>query len=337
MQEEDGSEDSTQQATNSRQAEIEKLQERIRELEAEIASPLGVSVDEIERARERARASAGPSKKKKLAAPVNGYKANPLLAPVSERVSEAVRLNKYVPLSVIIAQSKHFSLRMEEDEMIITRNGVWKTRSLDRSGEMSLPFQEHQNAARALVKVTRQHHGDLRADYLESHFSIVSGLAQTHGLRIAYSYDIQQRELAAGDPRHDLSTLDTLALTLIATAEVKNHQQFGSSTPKRRYDDNDTIDIPPSPTKRSRSLCYRCGGSAHVMVDCTALSTRAGVPCFKLQQRNGRNTLVEESGQQLCFRWSQHSECHFGENCTSVHTCSICHVDDHGAADCDDL
>ncbi|KAJ8078185.1 hypothetical protein PM082_000391 [Marasmius tenuissimus] len=323
--------------------EIEVLRERIRVLEAGNRNPLLAVSEEIERARERAKASAEAAKNKPLAKPVDGYKANPLLAPVSDRISEAVRQNKYVPLSAIVAQSKHFTLRTEEDELVLTKDGNLKARPLDRKGETNLEFQEHQNAAKALVKSTRQHHGDIRADKLSDHFAIVSSLAQSHGLKIAYAYDIQQRELSAGDERHDLAILDSDALTLLTTAALTSgtggHQlrtPSGPSAPGKRRFSSMTAENSTS-AKRHNSSCFRCGGSGHIAPECTATTTKAGMQCLRVQKFGNRNSLVSESGKQLCFRWSIQSQCRFGSNCNHTHSCSICGGADHGAAACSQL
>ncbi|KAJ8091993.1 hypothetical protein AAF712_009174 [Marasmius tenuissimus] len=326
----------------ARDAVIERLQRRIRELELVNANPMIARDEEIERAQERAKELADAAKNKPLARPIDGYKANPLLAPVSERVSEAVRQNKYVPLSTIVAHSKNFALRAEEDELVVTKDGMLKARPFDRKGEMNLEFQEHQNAARALVTVTRRHHGDIRADKLEKHFALVSSLAQSHELGIAYTYDIQQRELAAGDERHDLATLDADALTLLTTAAIvssgggSNLRNLpGLSTPGKRRFSSAVTDS--ASVKRARSSCFRCGGTGHITTDCTASTTKAGNQCLQVQKANGKASLVSAAGRQLCFRWTQQSQCRFGGNCTNAHTCSICGSAEHGAAACNQI
>ena len=61
------------------------------------------------------------------------------------------------------------------------------------------------------------HHGGVRANALAKHHAMILELACSHTWEIAMDYDIQQQELVSAQPTHDISTLDLMALTQIAT------------------------------------------------------------------------------------------------------------------------
>ena len=91
---------------------------------------------------------------------------------------------------------------------------------------------------------------------------------------MAMDYDIQQHELVALNPAHDLSLLDMAALTLIATHPCPTlPPQTTPPSPKRPFPPDMTA--PPS-KKRPCTTCFHCGGSGHLPGDCHADSTVAG-------------------------------------------------------------
>ena len=69
-------------------------------------------------------------------------------------------------------------------------------------------------AAKVAEACIKFHHGTMCAAALSSHHM---DLGRSHGWKMAMDYDIQQHELAALNPSHDLSSLDMAVLTLIAT------------------------------------------------------------------------------------------------------------------------
>jgi hypothetical protein len=146
-------------------------------------------------------------------------------------------------------------------------------------------------------------------------------------------YDIQQRDLLASNPAHDLSTLDSVALTVIATRPV------ASVSPKRQRSSSD-IDrhSDSSHAKRPRSICFRCGLADHLPATCSAERTVAGVtPASLLGDPAWPNALKAPGGKQFCFSWMQRSNCSFGPSCSHFHGCSICGNLSHGAAGCKSL
>lgn len=332
------------------QAEVDLLLQRISAPESANRRPLIASSEDIENARALARATAEAAKEKPLPNPIEGFKEDPLNNPVSEHIDEAVKANKYVPLSAIANHTKHYM--PDDEEVIMMKDGTWKAKPIDRRGEKSLPFNEWYAAAQTLVSRIRVHHGNLRADKMEKHFANTASVFNTHNMAIAYAYDIRQRELACRNPLHDIAPLDTASLNLITSAALAassdrfdNMQapQNGSyrQPPNQLYlsakRKSASFDQSTSPSKRKPQHCFRCGGPGHVISACTEPGTKAGIPCAVVAKRGKDSTLVAPSGKLYCFRWARESSCHFEAKCYGYHACSICGDASHGAARCDKI
>jgi hypothetical protein len=77
------------------------------------------------------------------------------------------------------------------------------------------------------------YHGNVCVEAFVAHHKLVMDLSHSHNWDIAMEYDVQQREVVALNPSHDLSSLDMAALTLIATHPVVHHVNLvPSSTPQ---------------------------------------------------------------------------------------------------------
>src|ERR1700722_7994885 len=123
---------------------------------------------------------------------------------------------EYVPYTALSHVARLKAAQGEED-FVINGLGGLTAKGLDRKTERQIQMVDWQAAAHVAEDRIRAHHGDERAEALAAHHRIVTDLAHLHGWRTAVEYDIQQRELVAFRPAHDLSTLDSMALTLIAT------------------------------------------------------------------------------------------------------------------------
>ena len=153
-------------------------------------------------------------------------------------------------------------------------------------------------------------------------------------------YDVQQRELVSVQPTHDISTLDLIALTLIAT-RPRGGIPLSSiplskpgSSPLKRPSTHSDNQMGPS-AKRVRSCCFRCGGSSHLPQDCIAESTSAGrTPASIATNAKSKHALLAPNGKQYCFNFAQKSSCTFGINCINFHGCSLCNNATHGAGAC---
>ena len=145
-------------------------------------------------------------------------------------------------------------------------------------------------------------------------------------------YDVQQREVAALNPSHDLSSLDMAALTLIATRPVTHYVATSSSPSKRSL----PVDTPSQVAqKRQRSHCFRCGGLDHFPFKCKADQTLSGKPTATVSPNGkSKNAMLTPNGKYFCFGWARNNSCRFRDACTNFHGCSICGEPNHGAGSC---
>ena len=159
-------------------------------------------------------------------------------------------------------------------------------------------------------------------------------LARLHNWALALEYNIQQRELAALSPLHDLSTLDHQALSLITTCLLLSSQIYMSSPSGSGLKSPPPDPIPNSPHKQPR-LCFQCGFAGHMPVDCKSESTTAGHSVAQLASgTKSRNTLLRPNNKVYCFNWAKDLSCSYGSGCTNLHTCSLCGDVSHGARNC---
>ena len=146
-------------------------------------------------------------------------------------------------------------------------------------------------------------------------------------------YDVQQHELAALNPAHDLSTLDTAALTIIATHPFLASVPHALSMPPKC---SAPLDMPASlPKKRLKPSCFRCGRSGHLPGDCHAESTVTGQWTAPIApDAKSRHVLLAPNGKHFCFNWARNSSCAFNSTCINYHGCSICSANSQGAGSC---
>ena len=133
---------------------------------------------------------------------------------------------------------------------------------------------------------------------------------------------------------HDLSILDLAVLAIIVTcpsvksmpqsflsASPSMPQSFLSASPSKRPFQ---YDHPTTPWKRSKHLCFWCGGAGHLPADCKADVTTAGTKTAPIiSSSKSGNALLAPNGKQFCFNWSRNSSCHFADACTGFHGCSL--------------
>lgn len=251
---------------------------------------------------------------------------------IPPKVEEAFKNFRYVPYSSLTLAARLRAARGEED-LVINAQGGFTVKTLDRRNEKFISTVDWYAAARAAEERIRFHHGNTRADAFATHHKLVMDLGRSHSWEIAMDYDVQQRELVALHPSHDLSSLDVAALTLIATKPV-SHQSLSSHVhPSKRPPPTDGTGQPSR--KRQRSHCFRCGASGHLPGDCDAKQTLAGKPLAPLcTNSRTKHAMLAPGGKQFCFNWAKLSSCPFNDACTNFHGCSICGESLHGAGSC---
>jgi hypothetical protein len=220
---------------------------------------------------------------------------------------------------------------------VINSQGDLSAKPLDRKDEKAISIVDWLSAASTAEDRTRFHHGEARASALAAHHKFVQELARLHGWQIAMEYDVLQRFLTTQNPRHDLGTLDSDAVSLIVSHILAQHLNKNSpspvlsSTPKRSFAGEATSFQSPRKKFRDSRHCFRCGAHGHLPADCKAESTSAGHPTFPLP---GGDALLGPDNKIFCFAWAKDSFCPFGGSCVNYHGCSIYRESSHGAKAC---
>ena len=178
-------------------------------------------------------------------------------------MDEAFKNFHYVPYSSLTSAAR-IKVAHGEEDIVFNAQGGLTVKALDRRNEKLISAVDWHAAAHAAEERIRFYHGNARAEAFVAHHKLVMDLSHSHNWDIAMEYDVQQREVVALNPSHDLSSLDMAALTLIATCPVVHHVNLVPSPTKRS--------IPPdglaqTPRKRQRSHCFQCGGSEHFPAD----------------------------------------------------------------------
>ena len=111
----------------------------------------------------------------------------------------------------------------------VTRSTGFLVKSLDWCSKKSITVVDWHTASHAAEERTCFHHSEAQAEALAMHHKIIMDLDCTHSWEVAIEYDIQHCKPSSLNPTHDLSLLNTMALTVIAThASI---QQLPTPTP----------------------------------------------------------------------------------------------------------
>jgi hypothetical protein len=191
-----------------------------------------------------------------------------------------------------------------EEDVVFNAQGGLTVKSLDRRNEKLISMVDWYAAARAAEDRIRFYHGDTRAVAFATHHKLFMDLACSHSWEVAMEYDVQQCELVSLNPSHDLSSLDTSALTVIATRiAISQPLAVASSSPVKRAAPSEGSFQPPK--KRQRSHCLRCGATGHFPADCKAEQTTSGKPTAKLAPNSkSKHAILAPNGKQFCFTWA---------------------------------
>ena len=139
---------------------------------------------------------------------------------------------------------------------------------------------------------------------------------------------------------HDISMLDLIALTLIATQSCGGIPLSSvplmkpGSSPLKHPSTHSDNQVGPS-VKHVHLCCFHCGGLSHLPQDCVAESTSTGhTPTSIATNAKSKHALLVPNGKQYCFNFTQKSSCTFRNNCINFHGCSLCNNATHGAGAC---
>ena len=268
------------------------------------------------------------------------------------QVERAVREGLFIPLTEL-THTKRQEAVTETEALVLGVDGSLKVRPLDSKGQERISQMDWLAASEALVGVIRSIHGDAMADIFEAHFTVCRRIVLENSFEVAVRYDIQQRNIFAFDGRHDFSTLDTNALSVVVSTlqtermEALHFALRGVQTPcgvptRRNPWGNAEV---PNQSKRPRlqqpstqRYCFRCGKLDHLPITCKEENTitgRAVAPfCTK---SSSRNALLAPSGKSYCFHFARGNGCRFENHpngCNNYHGCSICGESSHGAGKC---
>jgi hypothetical protein len=106
---------------------------------------------------------------------------------------------------------------------MINSQGGLSAKPLDRKDKKSISIVDWLSAASTAKDQTRFHHGEAHVSMLGAHHKFVQELVRLHGWQVAVEYDILQHFLTAQNPRHDLGTLDSDAVSLIVSHLLAQH------------------------------------------------------------------------------------------------------------------
>ena len=166
-----------------------------------------------------------------------------------------------------------------KEDVIFNAQGGLTVKSLDCCNEKLISTIDWYASARAMEDHIHLYHGDACAAAFATHHKLEMDLAHSHGWDIAMEYDIQQCELVTLNPSHDLSSLNTSALTVIATHAAIS-LPLASLSPGKRFTLSDRSFQPP---KKCQCLhCFHCGISSHFPANCKADQTISSKPTAKL-------------------------------------------------------
>lgn len=120
-----------------------------------------------------------------------------------------MKLGHYVPYSLLTLVACASVTQNDNDSVIITLSG---DHNLNRSGERNISVADWMAAAEAVVGLVRIHHGDVRVQAFEQHHHTIACIAAQADWQAAFLYDIQERKMAAADPKHNLGTMNQVSV-----------------------------------------------------------------------------------------------------------------------------
>ncbi|TFY54469.1 hypothetical protein EVJ58_g8845 [Rhodofomes roseus] len=131
------------------------------------------------------------------------------------KIDDLIAQFKYVPYSSL-TPAAHQKAAQSDEAFVVDVDRSLKLKAPDQKSECSISLVDWLDAGKMVVAATCKHFGADRADRLTAHHGWVEHVTQAFGWDVAVEYDIREREAAAENPRHNLSTYnDKLALMIV--------------------------------------------------------------------------------------------------------------------------
>ncbi|KAG1723589.1 hypothetical protein EDD22DRAFT_853931 [Suillus occidentalis] len=204
-------------ALRARIAELERGSARSNQFPARAPVPQqALVVDPAEVDRICANLAGAKDKPKWLVLPAlqPEHKFSALSLPLPLKVEEAFKSYRYVPYTALTHAARSKAFLHREDSSFIFRQDGLTARGLNRANELSIVTVDWIAAAKAAEDRTLHYWGETRTSALVSHHLIVLDIGRMHRWAMAMHYDMQQRELAHANHKHNLIGLDVAALTI---------------------------------------------------------------------------------------------------------------------------
>ncbi|KXN80965.1 hypothetical protein AN958_06528 [Leucoagaricus sp. SymC.cos] len=251
----------------------------------------------------------------------------------------AIQRLDYISYTLITLTSCHRATFVPIFESsIIAELSSLLAKPIDRSDNRNISIQDWCSIAVAVECKTQRVHGDGQADALQHHYQNVIGVSQMHSWQIAVDYDIQQRELACIDKRHNYSTLDgntILLITTKATLQSMEDLQVVVVLPSKWCFIKELAVLSVSSKKQHGANCFWCGLVGHLPANCSTSVTMVGkLPVPLLPNAKSPQSLQAPNGFQFCFTFATWNACRFGNTCSFVHACSLCGGSSYSAGSC---
>jgi hypothetical protein len=200
-----------------------------------------------------------------------------------KKIEDAFHNFKYIPYTELCKRALARAAK-EDDELIFNAKGFLTSKALNWEREWMITEIDWVHALKKAEEQICFHWGAIRANNLRVHHNIVIGLGTKLSWQLAVDYDMQQRDLAAKDPMHNLSMIDTVAVTILS-ARVRATQSI--PPPKHARPASNSGSPPPVYHKRltwriSKVHCFCCRTTGHLPKNCSTDITSAGTKLEKV-------------------------------------------------------
>ncbi|KAF8989639.1 hypothetical protein BDQ17DRAFT_1434304 [Cyathus striatus] len=174
-----------------------------------------------------------------------GFKADPLSTGISTKLENAFIAGRYISYPLLTLQGWTNSAKGQDDEVLMSINsrGELVSKPAPKQDDHCITLDDWHAAADLAVEYIRRFQSKNRTKALHTHHQLVTKLTQRYTWAAVVEYDIQQRELWAAHPTHDISLLDNKCLSLIVSERAQSSSQTKCPPPT----DRDIYSSPPPP------------------------------------------------------------------------------------------